>query len=159
MIEVNEQIEVDSDPQSVWNLLSNPREVVGCVSGASLGEQQEDGSYDAAITVKFGPAKVAFRAKVDLELDPATKSGNVSSRGKDNQGGTRFNTKMSFKVVERTDPPGTIIPIAAQVDITGKLASLIETGASLVVKRMTKDFSEQLAARFAGTAAGQASQP
>ena len=154
MIEVNEQIEVASDPQTVWNLLSDPRAVVECLEGAQLGDQQEDGSYDASITVKFGPAKVAFRANVALDLDPAGRKGNVTSRGRDKQGGARFQTKMSFRVEDRVDPPGTRIPIEAQVEITGKLASVIETGASLVVKRMTKDFSEQLASRLAGAGAG-----
>jgi carbon monoxide dehydrogenase subunit G len=154
MIEVNEQIEVEADPQSVWNLLSDPRAVVECLDGATLGEQQEDGSYDAGITVKFGPARVAFRAKVNLELDPSTRSGHVTSSGKDKQGGARFSTKMSFKVEERTDAPGTRVPIQANVEITGRLASMIETGASLVVKRMTKEFSEQLATKLASAGAG-----
>jgi uncharacterized protein len=153
MIEVNEQIEVASDPQTVWNLLSDPRAVVECLEGASLGEQNEDGSWDAAITVKFGPAKVAFRANVALELEPAIRTGHVTSRGRDKQGGARFQTKMTFRVEERVDPPGSRIPIEAQVDISGKLASIIETGASMVVKRMTKDFSEQLANRLAGAGA------
>ena len=154
MIEVNEQIEVASDPQTVWNLLSDPRAVVECLEGAQLGDQQEDGSYDASITVKFGPAKVAFRANVALDLDPAGRKGNVTSRGRDKQGGARFQTKMSFRVEDRVDPPGSRIPIEAQVEISGKLASIIETGASMVVKRMTKDFSEQLASRLAGAGAG-----
>ena len=150
MIEVNEKIEVAADPQRVWDLLSDPRAVVECVDGAALGEQQEDGSYDASITVKFGPAKVAFRAKVELELDTGARTGHVISRGKDKQGGARFETQMNFKVEERTDPPGSLIPIVARVEISGRLASVIETGASLVVKRMTKDFSERLANRLAG---------
>jgi uncharacterized protein len=154
VIEVNEQFEVEKDPQAVWALLSNPREVVGCVSGASLGDQHEDGSYDALITVKFGPAKVAFKAKVGLELDASTRTGHMTSRGKDNQGGARFETRMTFKVLERIDPPGSIIPIEAKVEISGRLASLIETGAGMVVKRMTKEFSEQLAARFAASTTG-----
>ena len=153
MIEVNETVEVASDPRTVWNLLSDPRAVVECVSGATLGDKNEDGSYDAGITVKFGPAKVAFRAKVEIEYDHANKSGKVTSRGKDNQGGARFNTTMHFGVHQREGEPGSVIPIQANVEISGRLASLIETGASMVVKRMTKDFSEQLAARCAGVGA------
>jgi len=151
MIEVNERVEVPSAPRTVWTLLSDPRAVVECVAGATLGEQQDDGWYDAGITVKFGPAKVTFKARVAIEYDAATLSGRVTSRGKDNQGGTRFSTRMNFKVEDQ--PPGAVIAIAAEVDISGRLASLIETGASLVVKRMTKDFSEQLAARCAGATA------
>lgn len=168
MIEVNETIDVPSDPKTVWALLSDPRAVVECVSGATLGEQQDDGSYDAGITVKFGPAKVAFRAKVRIEYDHPGMSGKVISRGKDSQGGARFHTTMGFKVEERpaaaeerpaeaearpAETPGSLIHIQANVDISGRLASLIETGASMVVKRMTKEFSEQLAARCASVGA------
>lgn len=149
MIEVNERIDVPAAPRAVWELLSDPRAVVDCVPGAALGEQQEDGSYDATMTVKFGPAKVSFRARVSLELDPAAMTGHVTARGKDNQGGTRFRTTMNFAVTEQTEAPGTTIVIAAEVEISGRLASLVEGGAKLVVKRMTAEFAEQLAARCA----------
>jgi len=50
--------------------------------------------------------------------------------------------------------PGTsVIPIDAEVEISGRLASLVETGASLVVKRMTGEFTERLAAKLRGEAA------
>ena len=147
MIEVNEQIEVTSAPRVVWDLLSDPRAVVDCVPGAALGEQQEDGSFDAALTVKFGPAKVTFHARVALELDTVAMAGHVTAKGKDKQGGTRFRATMTFKVAEQAEPPGSTIPIEAQVEISGRLASLVEGGAKLVVKRMTAEFAERLAAR------------
>ncbi len=158
MIEVSERIEVASPPGAVWALLSDPRGVVECVPGASLGEQQEDGSYNATLVVKFGPARVTFQAKVALEYDSAAMSGRVSSRGKDNQGGTRVKTAMTFKVVAGDAPNSSVIPIDAQVEITGRLASLVETGASLVVKRMTGEFTERLAARLAGASAVKATE-
>jgi carbon monoxide dehydrogenase subunit G len=151
MIEISERIEVAATPGAVWQLLSDPRAVVGCVPGAELGEQQEDGAYDATLTVKFGPAKVAFKSKVALELDAATMSGRVSSRGKDNQGGTRVKTSMTFKVVAGSAPGTTAVPVDAQVEISGKLASLVESGAGLVVKHMTKEFTERLAAKLRGS--------
>ncbi len=152
MIEVNERIEVASPPPAVWALLSDPRAVVDCVPGAALGEQLEDSSYNATLVVKFGPAKVTFHAKVALEFDSAAMGGRVSSRGKDNQGGTRVKTTMTFRVVAGETPGSSVIPIDAQVEITGRLASLVESGASLVVKRMTVEFTERLAARLAGAA-------
>jgi carbon monoxide dehydrogenase subunit G len=153
MIEVNERIDVSATPQVVWNLLSEPRAVVDCVPGAALGEQQEDGSFDATMVVKFGPAKVTFRAHVTLELDAAAMTGHVMARGKDNQGGTRFRATMNFGVTEQAPPPGSTVPITAQVEISGRLASLVESGAKLVVKRMTAEFSERLAARCAAAGA------
>jgi len=153
VIEISERIEVPSAPRVVWSLLSDPHAVVDCVPGAALGDQHEDGSFDATLTVKFGPAKVTFRARVALELDAAAMSGRVTSRGKDNQGGTRFHATMTFKVAEQKEPPGSAIPIAAQVEISGRLATLVEGGAALVVKHLTGEFSRRLAARCASASA------
>lgn len=153
MIEVNERIEVQSAPRAVWAILSDPHAVVECVPGAALGEKHEDGSYDASLVIKFGPAKVTFRASFTLDLDEAAMSGQVASKARDNQGGTRVKAAMNFNVVEGATPGSAAIPIAAQVEISGKLASLVESGANLVVKHMTKEFSERLAAKLAGAAA------
>ena len=152
MLSVDERIEVASTPQNVWAILSDPNSVVECVQGAALGEKQPDGSFDATMTVKFGPAKVAFNANVMLALDAANKSGSVTARGKDTKGGTKFRTTMHFKVEGQDAQPQSVVPIKAEVDISGRLASMIETGASLVIKRMTADFAQKLAARCAGAA-------
>ena len=149
MIEISECLEVPAAPRVVWDVLSDPRAVVDCVPGAKLGDRLEDGSYDTTMTVKFGPAKVTFRAKVALELDGAAMIGQVSSRGRDDQGGTRVKTTMIFKVVAGQAPGSSAVPIDAQVEISGRLASLVESGAALVVKRMTDEFTERLAGRCA----------
>ena len=151
MIEVNERVDVDSTPEAVWAVLSDPHAVVECVKGASLGEKDEEGWYDAGLLVAFGPARVTFKARFKLDLDPATLSGKVSSRGKDNQGGTRIKADMDFRVVPRTDAPGTSVLIEAKTEVGGRLASIVESGASLVVKRMNADFAKRLGARLAGT--------
>jgi carbon monoxide dehydrogenase subunit G len=153
MIEVNERVDVAASPQAVWELLSNQEAVVNCVDGAKLGDRHEDGTFDASMVVKFGPAKVTFNTRIALELDPVAKTGNVTARGKDNQGGTRVRATMRFSVVERTDAAGTSIPVTAEVEVGGKLAHLVEGGAGFVVKRMTKDFSERLAETLANAPA------
>ena len=153
MIEVNERIEVPSAPHAVWSVLSDPHAVVECVSGASLGDRQEDGSYDATLVVKFGPTRVTFQARFALELDPAAMTGSVIAKGKDSIGGTRVQAKMKFSVVEQTDPPGSAVPITSEVEISGRLAGLIEGGAKMVVKRMLGEFTERLAERCASASA------
>lgn len=154
MIEINEQIDVPcAGPRAVWDLLSDPHAVVGCVPGAALGEEHEDGTFDGTLTVKFGPAKVTFRARIDLALDVAAMTGSVTARGKDKQGGTRFRATMSFKVTEQTGPPGSKVLIEGENEVSGKLAQLVESGAKIVIKRMATEFAENLAARCAGASA------
>jgi carbon monoxide dehydrogenase subunit G len=146
MIEVNERVEVSASPRAVWEILSDPRMVVECVEGAEL-------------VVKFGPARVSFKAKVAVEYDSASMSGSVLARGKDGIGGTRVQSTMKFNVTGQDDPPSATVPITAEVEISGKLASLIETGANLVTKRMVADFTEKLTARVTAGTAGAAAAP
>ncbi len=153
MIEVSERIEVASTPQAVWAILSDPAAVVECVEGAVLGEKQEDGSFNAKMAVKFGPAKISFNANVLVEYDEANQSGSVTARGKDGISGTKFNTTMQFKVEGQDSPPQTTVPIKAECELNGRLAHLIESGANLVIKRMTTSFAEKLAERCGGTKA------
>jgi carbon monoxide dehydrogenase subunit G len=148
MIKIHETFDVPSDPRTVWSVISNPREVVACVPGASLGEQREDGSWDAKVTVKFGPVSVAFQARVDLEVDDAAMVGHVTGRGRDNQGGTRVTSTATFKVTEAAESRSQV-DIDGEVEIAGKLAGLIEGGSSIVVNRMSSEFADNLARRCA----------
>jgi carbon monoxide dehydrogenase subunit G len=152
MIEISERIEVPAPPSVVWDLLSHPTSVVECVPGATIGEPHDDGSFDGSLLVKFGPARVTFRARIHLELDDATMKGKVTARGKDNQGGTRFTAATSFAVTEAQQAGSTIL-ISGETELSGKLAGLVESGAKIVIKKMTADFAERLAARVASASA------
>jgi carbon monoxide dehydrogenase subunit G len=121
------------------------------VPGASLGEQHEDGSFDASAAVKFGPVKVTFHALVVLELDDAAMVGHMSVHGKDNQGGTRVAATITFKVTDE-NRLGSTVAIDGGAEISGKLAGLIETGAPIVVGRMSSEFADNLANRCADVA-------
>ena len=151
MIDIHERFDVPSEPLRVWAIISDPHEVVGCVPGASLGEQAADGSYDGGLTVKFGPAKVTFHARVSLDLEDADMVGKLVAQGKDNQGGTRIKSGMTFKVAEQGS--GSSVQIDGDVEISGRLAGMIEGGASIVVTRMSNEFAENLAKRCAAMAA------
>lgn len=153
MIGISERVEVPAAPRVVWELLSDPRAVAECVPGAALGAEQEDGSFDATLVVRFGPAKVTFRARVRLELDAGAMTGHVTAKGKDKQGGTRVHAEMNFRVAGQDEAPGSVILIESQVEVSGRLASVVESGAKFVVKRMTSEFSERLAARCTSASA------
>ena len=145
MIEINERFDVPgARPRDVWNLLSDPHAVVDCVPGAALGEEHEDGSFDGSLGVKFGPARVTFKARIELDLNEEAMTGSVTARGKDSQGGTRFRATMGFKVTEQEGDAGTTVVINGENEITGKLSGIVEAGAKIVVKRMASEFSENL---------------
>src|SRR6267378_4579305 len=98
MIEVDERFEVPAPAVRVWEILADPYTVVECVPGAAIVGELEDGSFDTTLTVKFGPMSIAFQARAVLELDGDARTGRISARGKDKQGGARFVAAAAFEV-------------------------------------------------------------
>lgn len=145
MIEVDERFEVQAPPAVVWKLLADPYAVVGCVPGAAIVGQTDEGGLDTTLTVKFGPISVGFQALAQLSLDADRHQGSISARGKDKQGGARFQSHVTFAVSPHEG--GSVVVVDGEVEITGRLASMIEGGAGVVVKRMSAAFAECLQAR------------
>ncbi|HEX5115562.1 MAG TPA: alpha/beta fold hydrolase [Pseudonocardiaceae bacterium] len=153
MIEINERFTVAAPPDQVYAVLSDPSAVVDCVEGAALGDSKDDGTFDVSITVKFGALRVRFAGKVGLELDPAELRGTVNARGKDGQGGTRFQATAAFQIEPADEGATSVVTATGEVVLSGKLASIIENAAITVVRRMTADFVQALAVRCASGAA------
>jgi carbon monoxide dehydrogenase subunit G len=153
LISIAEEISVPSPPDKVWAVISNPAAVVSCIQGAELGAvHDDDGSFDGSLLVKFGALRVRFAAQISLELAEAGLEGRLSARGRDGQGATRFSGSATFRVAEGQEPGHSLVIMAGEVNLSGKLASLIESGAGAVVSRMTKEFSAQLIERCASPA-------
>jgi carbon monoxide dehydrogenase subunit G len=147
VIEISETFDVAARPDDVWRLLADPDAIVTCVPGAAITGRDDDGSLQTSLSVKFGPLSVSFRATAQLELDEGARTGRVTARGRDNQGGARFQASASFGVSPKD--AGSVVTTRGEVEISGRLASMIETGASVVVKRMAAEFAECLRARCA----------
>jgi carbon monoxide dehydrogenase subunit G len=145
VIEVSEQFTVPAAAATVWALLADPEAVVGCVPGAAIVGVLDDGALDTTLSVKFGPLRVAFQARAVLELEPERMHGRLTARGKDNQGAARFQASAAFDVAPHAS--GALVTLTGEVDITGRLASLIEGGANVVVKQMSTAFAACLSAR------------
>lgn len=149
MITIEEKFDVPWPAPIVWSVLSAPDEVVSCVEGAAIGDRSGDGTFPCSLIVKFGPLRVTFSTKVSLTLDEPAYQGRIEAAGKDRQGGTRVRTKADFRIVPDADGSGSVVALSADVQITGKLASVIESGASTVVARMTTEFAARLSQRCA----------
>jgi carbon monoxide dehydrogenase subunit G len=144
LISITEEIAVPSPPSTVWPVVSDPAQVVACIGGAELGPTREDGSFDGALVVKFGAVRVRFAAVVRLDLAAEDHVGRLSARGKDGQGGTRFTADATFQVRPGESPAASVVGVTGSIQLSGKLAALVEAGAGAVVGRMTRDFSAQL---------------
>jgi carbon monoxide dehydrogenase subunit G len=148
MIEIRRQVVIPSRPADVWQVLSDPSAVVHCIPGAAL-ESQEGESFAGKMTIAFGAMRVPFRGKGTLVLDEAAQSGTLTGQGRDFNGGTRFSAQAAFTVTP--DGEGSAVDLTGTITLAGKLASLIETGAGVVVESMLADFAANLTAATTST--------
>ncbi|MFF1920859.1 SRPBCC domain-containing protein [Streptomyces sp. NPDC058221] len=153
MISITEEILVPSPPERVWEVISDPSAVVSCIGGAELGPSHDDGSFDGALAIRFGGLRVKFAARVSLDLDETAREGRLTARGADGQGATRFSAGATFRVVEGETPGTSRVFCDGEIKLNGKLAKLIESGAGMVVSRMTKEFTDQLVQKCAAAPA------
>jgi carbon monoxide dehydrogenase subunit G len=142
VITIAQRVSVPHPPDVVWSILSDPHKVVGCIDGSRLGEFHDDGSFDALMAVRFAAIKVSFKARANLVLDEDAKIGRLEAKGSDSRGSTRVQGHADYSVV--ADGDGSLVVLEGKIDIGGALASLITTGAAIVVDRMTKSFAESL---------------
>ncbi|MFE7522272.1 SRPBCC domain-containing protein [Streptomyces halstedii] len=149
MIEIAEEIAVPSPPERVWEVVSDPSAVVSCIGGAELGASHDDGSFDGTLAIRFGGLRVKFAARISLDLDESAREGRLSARGADGQGATRFSAGATFRVVEGDTPGTSKVFCDGEIKLNGKLAKLIESGAGMVVSRMTGEFTDQLVQKCA----------
>ena len=145
MINIQEQFEVPATTDFVWNIVSDPYAVVGCLPGAAITSRNEDGSYAGTIAVKFGPTNITFHSVVTLELDAAARQGRLTSRAKDKGGRTRSSATVAFSI--KPSPNGSMVDANGGVEVSGPLASMVENGATFVIKRMIVTFAERLTER------------
>lgn len=152
MISITEEIAVPSPPERVWEVISDPTAVVSCIGGAELGPSHGDGSFEGTLAIRFGGLRVKFAARVSLDLDEAAHEGRLAARGADGQGATRFSAGATFRVAEGETPGTSRVFCDGEIKLNGKLAKLIESGAGVVVSRMTAEFTEQLITKCAPAA-------
>ena len=136
---IEKVFEIDQPVDKVWNMLSNPSEIVVCVPGASITEKIDEKNYKGKVSMKFGPVKANYDGDIEiLELDSASKKMTLKGVGLDAKGKGSAEMLMNGQVAEKDG--GSEVTYKMDISITGKLAQF---GARLV-----HDVSDQLLKQF-----------
>jgi carbon monoxide dehydrogenase subunit G len=125
--------------------------MAGCMPGARLEPQAEDGSYPGAMVVAFGPKKVNFRGKVNCDFDFAARTGTLHGRGTADLRAARIAVKVGYAL--RDDPDAaratTIVKLTSDAELGGVLADFARTGGVAVANVIMQDFARRVSEEFA----------
>src|SRR4051812_17679737 len=117
--------------------------MAGCMPGAKLEPQAEDGTWPGAMVVSFGPKKVNFKGRVTTEFDFEGLTGSLHGRGTADMRAARIGVKVGFSL--RDDPeapaPTTRVKIVSDAELGGVLADFARAGGVAVANVIMADFA------------------
>jgi carbon monoxide dehydrogenase subunit G len=133
--------------ESAWLLLQDIETVAGCMPGAKITERIDETHYKGTITVRLGPATMAFKGEIEvLNLDTATRSLHMVGKGSDATG----TSAASMDLTAAVQATGDTCELAGKSEVTmsGKAASLGGRLMGPVADQMLKQFVANFAARL-----------
>jgi carbon monoxide dehydrogenase subunit G len=130
----------------VWAALNDPQVLQQCITGCSEIEAVGSDQWKLKISVKFGPVKASFAAKIMLSEQDPPNSYTLSGEG---QGGAAGFAKGRAQVrLESTADDTTTLHYDAKVDVGGKLAQLGNRLIDSTARKFAGEFFEKFGTLF-----------
>jgi carbon monoxide dehydrogenase subunit G len=145
--QIKESFTVEQPVGVVWTFFQDVPTVAQCMPGVELLDAVDDNTYNGKMKVKLGPISAQFQGTATIEsLDEAAKTGTISAKGADRQGGSRASAKVQYVLAENGG--STSVEITADIVLQGSMAQFGRTG-------LIQEVSSQLTKEFAGCIEGK----
>jgi carbon monoxide dehydrogenase subunit G len=123
-IAIDERYVVHAPVGPVWELLIDPRRVVGCVPGGELGAVIDERTFDGRVRVAVGPLTLAYSGRVHLaEVDVAAHRVKITGDARETAG--TDSARLTLESWLAALPDGsTEVVTNARVDVVGRIVEL-----------------------------------
>ncbi|WP_395062195.1 SRPBCC family protein [Paraburkholderia silvatlantica] len=142
---------LDASAERAWALMQDIEAVAGCMPGAQITGRVDDTHYKGTITVRLGPATMAFKGDIEvLALDAAARSLHLLGKGTDSTGSSAATMDLTASV----QPAGETSTLAGKSEVTmsGKAAALGGRLMGPVSEQLLKQFVANFSARLSAMA-------
>lgn len=157
MPQIMQDFTVDQPVDVVWNFFQDVPQVAACMPGVELLDTVADNAYKGRLKVKLGPINAKFEGEAKIEnLSEAGRTGTISAKGADRQGGSRASAKVNYSLTSAVDT-GTKVEVVADITLQGAMAQFGRTGLiNEVSAQMTKEFADCLKEKLGAATPEQA---
>ncbi|MDX6534887.1 MAG: hypothetical protein QOF68_2631 [Gaiellales bacterium] len=131
----------------VYQAMLDIKSVAGCLPGATIGDEQEGGAYEATIVVKVGPIRLTYGGNVtiaDRDDDACLATLVAEAREQRGQGTARATITMQVEPQEH----GSKTLIGTDLTVTGRVAQMGQGIMQEVANSMIDQFAACLSQRL-----------
>jgi hypothetical protein len=156
-VELEKSFPMPGSAEVAWEFLQDIEAVAGCMPGAKITERLDAGRFKGTVTVKIGPATMAFRGEVEVhDIDPVGRSLTLLAKGTDSTGTSGAAMDLKARVEAAGDGLCNLVGIS-EVSMSGKAAAfggrMMNSVADQLMKQFAANFAAQVSARSARGAA------
>jgi carbon monoxide dehydrogenase subunit G len=156
------QFDVDTPLEQVWNTVLDVERVAPTVPGAQVLERTGDNAYKVAIKVRVGPMSMTYRGEVEIvERDEAAHRAVMKARAKESRGQGTADADITMTLSGADGH--TSATVTTDVELSGKVATMgqgvLQDVSGRLVQTFAANLAEMLARGEAPTEAGEPAQP
>jgi uncharacterized protein len=145
--------EVASPIETVWDTLLNVEEVAPCMPGAEVLEQTGDSSYKVAIKVRLGPVSMQYRGDVEIvDPDPSAHQAKMVAKATEARGQGTANAEIGMRLEEQDGKTRAVL--TTDLRLSGRAAAMGQGIVKDVAGKLTETFAECLATKLEGAPSG-----
>ncbi len=141
-MEIKDSFRVSTPIEDTWKVLLDIERIAPLLPGAELQEVEGD-EYRGVVKVKVGPISAQYKGTAKLaEVDEANRRIVIDASGRDTRG--QGNAKATIVVAMAEDNGGTLVDVATDLSITGKVAQFGRGVLADVSSKLMRQFVENL---------------
>jgi hypothetical protein len=158
-VELEKTFPMPGSAKVAWEFLQDIEAVAGCMPGATITERLADGGYKGTVTVRVGPATMAFRGEVGVrDIDPAARSLRLLGKGTDSTGTSAASMDLTARIEAVTEGSSNLVG-KSEVTMSGKAAAFGGRMMTSIADQILKQFADNFATQVAARAAQHAAEP
>lgn len=148
-MKLTNELRIGRPPAEVLDAFLDLERVAGCMPGARLLGQPEPDAYDGEVAVKVGPLSVAYAGRLTLlEVDRPQGRLVMRARGREKNGAG--NADAYVEATLRADADGTLVEIATDLTVRGKVAQFGRGVIGDVADRIMRTFASNVETMLTG---------
>lgn len=146
-VTIDKTFPMPAPPEVSWATLRDIEAVASCMPGAKITERVDERHYRGTVTVKVGPAMLAFKGEVEVQdVDVANRTLHLVAKGTDTSGSSAASLDLTARVQDAEGGRSDLVG-HSEASVSGKAATFGGRMMDAVSEQILKQFAANFAAR------------